>query len=93
MFLLEALFLAGIGAAGGVLLGLAIATPLSLLGIDMEGLVQGMSFEVSNIVFAKPDAWSTLLIFFYAVAVSCAAAYLPARRAAKIQPVEALRAI
>jgi putative ABC transport system permease protein len=93
MFLLEALALAVVGALGGVLLGLAIAVPLSLVGIDMRSLVQGMSFEVSNIVFAKPKPLDTLLIFVYAVAISCAAAYLPARRAARIQPVEALRAI
>ncbi|MCX7029808.1 MAG: ABC transporter permease [Spirochaetes bacterium] len=93
MFLLEALALAVIGALGGVLLGLAIALPLSLLGIDMGSLVQGMSFEISNVVFAKPKPLDTLLIFVYAVAISCVAAYLPARRAARIQPVEALRAI
>jgi putative ABC transport system permease protein len=93
MFLLEALALAVLGALAGVLLGLAIAVPLALVGIDMKSLVQGMSFEVSNIVFAKPKLLDTLLIFVYAVAISCAAAYLPAHRAARIQPVEALRAI
>jgi putative ABC transport system permease protein len=93
MFLLEALALAVMGALSGVLLGLAIAVPLSYLGIDMGALTQGLSFEVSNVVFAQPKPLGTLLIFVYAVAISCAAAYLPARRAARIQPVEALRAI
>jgi putative ABC transport system permease protein len=93
MFLLEALALAAAGALAGVLLGLVIATPLSLLGVDMSSVMQGMSFEVSNVVFARPRFVTTVLIFVYAVAISCAAAYLPARRAARIQPVEALRAI
>jgi len=93
MFLLEAFALAAIGALAGVILGLAIAVPLSLFGINMGALVQGMSFEVSNVVFARPKPLGTALIFVYAVAISCAAAYLPARRAARIQPVEALRAI
>ena len=93
MFLLEAFALAAIGALAGVILGLAIAVPLSLFGINMGALVQGMSFEVSNVVFARPKPLGTALIFVYAVAISCAAAYLPARRAARIRPVEALRAI
>jgi putative ABC transport system permease protein len=94
MFLLEALYLAAIGATAGVLLGLLIAVPLSYIGIDLSALTQqGLSFELSNIVFAQPKPLGTVLIFVYAVAISCAAAYLPARRAAKIQPVEALRAI
>jgi len=93
MFLLEAFALAAIGALAGVILGLAIAVPLSLFGINMGALVQGMSFEVSNVIFARPKPLGTALIFVYAVAISCAAAYLPARRAARIRPVEALRAI
>lgn len=93
MFFLESLALSVIGAAAGILLGLAIAIPLQLIGIDMSSATQGMSFEVSGVIFARPRVLTTVLIFIYAVAISCLAALLPARRAARIQPVEALRAI
>jgi putative ABC transport system permease protein len=93
MFFLESLALAVIGAAAGVLLGLAIAIPLQLVGVDMSSTTQGLSFEISGVVFARPRVLTTVLIFLYAVSISCLAALLPARRAARIQPVEALRAI
>jgi putative ABC transport system permease protein len=93
MFFLESLALAVIGAAAGVLLGLAIAIPLQLVGVNMSSATQGLSFEISGVVFARPRALTTVLIFLYAVSISCLAALLPARRAARIQPVEALRAI
>jgi putative ABC transport system permease protein len=93
LFFLEALALAVIGAAAGIVLGLAISIPMQVLGLDMSSATQGMSVEVSGIIFARPRPLTTVLIFIYAVGVSCLAALLPARRAARIQPVEALRAI
>ena len=66
---------------------------MQYFGIDMSSATQGMSFEVSGVIFARPRVLTTVLIFVYAVAISCLAALLPARKAARIQPVEALRAI
>jgi putative ABC transport system permease protein len=93
MFFLEAVYLATLGAVAGVVLGLAIAVPLGLVGLDISSVTQGMSFDVSNVIHPLPRVDSTLLITVYSIAISSLAALLPARRAAKIQPVEALRAI
>jgi putative ABC transport system permease protein len=93
LFFLEALAIAVLSALAGVGLALAITVPLSRTGIDMTGPMQGMSFELSPVIYPKIDLRSTVLVFFYSVAVSSLVSFLPSRRAARIEPVEALRSI
>lgn len=75
-FLLEAVFLAGIGGVSGVAVALGIGLLLSLA-------VTGFS--------AVAPAWAVVAGLLSSVAVGVAAGFLPARRAAKMDPVEALR--
>jgi putative ABC transport system permease protein len=76
-FLLEALIISGTGATLGILIALAIAILLRHL------MPEGLTIPISGI---------SILVAF---AVSCMTGilfgYLPARRAAKLQPTEALR--
>ena len=75
-FLIEAAVLSGIGGLGGVLIALAI-------GLLLRLLVSGFS--------AVPPGWAVIGAVVSAVAVGILAGYLPARRAAALDPVEALR--
>jgi putative ABC transport system permease protein len=75
-FLLEAALLSGIGGFSGVLLA-------SLLGLAISLFASGFS--------AKPPLWATLAGLLSSVSVGIAAGYWPARRAAGLDPVEALR--
>jgi putative ABC transport system permease protein len=75
-FLLEAALLSGIGGFSGVLLA-------SLLGLAISLFASGFS--------AKPPLWATLAGLLASVSVGIAAGYWPARRAAGLDPVEALR--
>jgi putative ABC transport system permease protein len=64
----------------GILAGLACAIPLSRT-------MASMLFEL------KPtDPWAYVLVSLLLALVAAAASYLPARRAARIDPIEALRA-
>ena len=67
--------------------------PCQLLGIDMSSAMQGMSFEISDVVFARPRVAHHRADLPLRGGDLVPAALLPARRAARIQPVEALRAI
>ena len=75
-FLLEAAFLAGIGGVTGVLAALAAGALLTIV-------ISGFS--------AVPPIWAVAAGLMASIGVGIAAGYWPARRAAAMEPVEALR--
>ncbi|OWK45127.1 ABC transporter permease [Fimbriiglobus ruber] len=81
-----------IGLTGG-LLGLALAWGLSFPADSLvHRLIQEQAPEmlVSETVFEFP-AWLPVLTVVFAILVTTLAAFYPSRRAARVQPVEALR--
>jgi lipoprotein-releasing system permease protein len=85
IFLLEGLALGAIGAILGCLLGFGLTTLLSVVRFKATGLVEVQQFVLK---------WS---VSHYAIASAIAmvsavaAAYIPSRRAAKVNPVEIVR--
>ncbi len=75
-FLLEAVFISLIGGVTGILLGVAAARFI--------GTAYDIPTEVSG--------WSILLSFFVASTIGLIFGYFPAKRAAKLDPIKALRA-
>ena len=92
LFFLEALFIGMAAALAGVALGCAIVLPLSQVGLDYSAAMEGVELNMSDVLYPQLSARSTLLVFCYSIAVTAAASYWPARKAARLQPVEALRA-
>ncbi|MEW5816372.1 MAG: FtsX-like permease family protein [Spirochaetota bacterium] len=93
LFFLEAVFISFFGSLAGVLLGIAIAIPLSYIGIDLSGPMQGMTFEISPRLYPMINLRSTIFVFAYSVIIASLASLIPSRRASKIEPIEALRSI
>ena len=75
-FLLEAALLSGLGGIGGIVLALTIGVIASLA-------IPGFS--------AVPPLWAVVSGVVTAIGVGLIAGYFPARRAAHLDPVEALR--
>ena len=91
LFFLESLFIGIAAALAGVALGSAIVLPLSQAGIDYSAAMEGVELNMSDVLYPRLDARSTVVVFCYAIAVTAAASYWPARKAARLHPVEALR--
>lgn len=92
LFFTEAAYLGAFGALLGVLLGAATVLPFSLYGLNLGSAMEGVDMDISNVLYPVLNLNSTLGVFIFSWVVSMAATYPSARRAAKLQPVVALRA-
>jgi len=80
LFLAEAAVIGGIGGSIGIVFGLLIGA--------------GVSIAATALGFAMPvgiNALSIIGALLFAMAVGMASGYYPARRAARMEPIEALR--
>jgi hypothetical protein len=93
LFFYEALFIATVGAFLGVAAGTAMTALLGSVGIDFSSAMQGVDFEISNMLYPQVTFKSTVVVFFYAVIVAGLASFIPSIRAARVNAVEALRAV
>ncbi len=91
LFFLEGTFISMIGAGIGVAAGIAVTMFIGKVGIDFTDALSGMDFEVSAILYPKLSVGKTIFVYFYSVFIAAGATLIPSRKAAKIEPVEALR--
>jgi lipoprotein-releasing system permease protein len=95
IFLGYGLCLGLVGAGAGMVLGLAIVRNINGIRAGVEWLTGQRVFDPSIYYFFKiptiVDPWTILWIVAGAVAIAVGSSVLPALRAARLQPVEALR--
>jgi ABC-type lipoprotein release transport system permease subunit len=93
--LLEALFLALLGLLSCFLLGLGMMRYLSVHGLDLSRWTGELSMLQARVDPVLKAAWNWNAVVGAAVSLCVAtviAAYLPARKAVRVDPVEALHA-
>lgn len=93
LFFLESLYIAIIGSFVGVILGIVFTQILSVTGINFGSAMDGVDFDIAPILYPQLSLKSTVLVFFYSVIMASVVSIFPARKASRIEPVEALRAV
>ncbi|MDC7233982.1 MAG: ABC transporter permease [Spirochaetales bacterium] len=93
LFFLESLYIGIIGSFFGVLLGILFTHLLSITGIDFGSAMEGVDFDIAPVLYPKLSLKSTVLVFFYSVVMTSVVSIFPSRKASRIEPVEALRAV
>ncbi len=91
MFLSEAVILGVLGAAAGLILGVAIVVVLGRTGIDFGASMEGVDMEISSVLYPVLNLRSTAVVLVFSVVVSSITSYFPTRRITQIEPVAALR--
>jgi putative ABC transport system permease protein len=91
LFFYEAAIMSFLGSLLGVIVGSAVVLPLSQTGIDFTQAMQGVSMEVSDVIYPMLQLRTILGVLLVSTVVAAIASYLPVRGVARIEPVEALR--
>ncbi len=91
VFLFEALFIGCFGGIAGVLLGGYWAIYLEINGLSLGNVADGFSIPVRSIIYSDFRIIHGVSAFVLGITMSVLAAFLPAVKAARMEPTDALR--
>ncbi len=91
LFFTEGLIISFISSLIGVVVGSVIIAYFSRVGVDFTDVMSGIDMEISSILYPKFSLFTTVAIFFYSLAITAIATFIPSRKASRIEVVEALR--
>lgn len=92
LFFLEALMAGVISAVIGVTVGSALSLVLGEVGLRLPEVYSDLGFEMSNVFYPELRLGTVVLMFIYTIAIPALVTLLPTRRAARVEPVDAINA-
>ena len=91
LFFLEGLWAGLISAGAGLVLGSLLVLVLEKTGINFGAAYDNMNMEVSSVIYPQLTLVNVLLMGVYTVGITALVTLIPARRAAVIEPDQAIR--
>jgi putative ABC transport system permease protein len=94
LFLTEGAIMGVTGSFLGAVVGSLINGYLARTGIDFTAATSGFSAEIvfNAVIYPLSSPGNTVFAFFLGVVIVTIACLIPARRAAQLEPTEAMRA-
>jgi putative ABC transport system permease protein len=93
LFLAEGTMLGLAGSIAGTLVGTLLVYLVGIKGFDLTSAMAGFSWPMDNRISPYISGWAIALGICIGSAVSALIAYLPSRRASKMSPVAAIKAL
>jgi len=93
LFTTEATIVSAIGSFMGMVVGGGLDLLLSIMGINVLALTGGSKVLPMDVIYPRFGLSLLFWSFIFGIVVASAFAYIPARRAARVEPAEALRSI
>jgi len=93
LFLLESSMLGALGSAAGALFGLAFNALFRLVGFDMTKAMASFEWPMDNVIYPTVSIAAALAVFGLGAFVATLVALPPARSAAKMNPIDAIRSV
>lgn len=93
LFVIEGAIMGIVGSFIGALLGSIVNGYLSVNGIDLSSALSGFSSDImiNSIIYTSSSTGNTVFAFILGVVIVTLACIIPARKAAKLEPTEAMR--
>lgn len=90
LFFLEALFAGIISAVLGLVLGSLLILRMEQTGLDFGATFGGMNIEMSSILYPDLKGIHLVLMGLYTIGITALTTLPPSRKAARIEPVDAI---
>lgn len=93
LFLTEGCLMGTLGSIFGTAFGLMVNIVMSKVGFDMSSAMASFAWPMDNIVYFSVNPYWTLGILLLGIIVSAVVSIAPARSAAIMRPIDAIRSV